>query len=341
LTGESGEIKARQVINATGVWSDEVRQMEQQVTDRRMRPTKGVHIVLSKQDFPLNHAVFLRAPRDRRVVWPIPALNGDLVYVGTTDTDYTGPLDHITASQDDVDYLLEVANFTIPGRHLTREHVVASWAGLRPLIRPGGNVSASKTSREHQIITSPAGLLTIAGGKLTTCRVMGQQVVDAALGLLQSRHGRKGAGPSTTERHPISGGDIGPDFQIRVAETATRLGLTPGVSDRLSGRLGSNFFAVARLVEADPGTGRSLGPHNVTLAEVRYAVTDEMACTLTDFMDRRSALLYWHRDGGAAIAGAVADEMGRLLGWTETERERQIAAYRDWVSDNRTFPTAS
>lgn len=341
LTGESGEIRARQVINATGVWADEVRLMEQQVTDRLMRPAKGVHIVLSKQDFPLNHAVFLRAPRDRRVVWPIPALNGDLVYVGTTDTDYKGPLDHVTATWDDVDYLLEVANFTIPGRNLTREHVLATWAGLRPLIRPQGNLSTSKTSREHQIITSPAGLLTIAGGKLTTNRVMGQQVVDQAVRLLESRHGRKGIGPSTTHLHPISGGDMGPDFQRRVAETAARLGLTPGVTDRASGRFGSNFFAITRLVEADSEAGRPLGPHDVTLAEVRYAVEEEMACTLTDFMDRRSSLLYWYRDGGAEIAGAVSEEMGRLLGWTEAERQRQMAAYRDWVTANRTFPTAS
>jgi len=338
LSGDAGEIRARQVINATGVWADEVRLLEEQVTDRRMRPAKGVHIVLSKQDFPLNHAVFLRAPRDRRVVWPIPALDGDLVYVGTTDTDYKDSLDHVTATKDDVTYLLEVANFTIPGRNLTREHIVASWAGLRPLVRPQANVSTSKTSREHQIIASPSGLLSITGGKLTTCRVMGLQVVDAALRAMERRDGLKGAGPSTSHLHPISGGDINADFHARVKAAASSLGLSTAVADRLASRFGSNFFAIARLMDTDPTARRALGAHNVTAAEVRYAVQEEMACTLTDFMDRRSALVYWNRDGGASIAEAAAAEMGRLLNWSEAEQQRQIAAYRDWVEANRSFP---
>ncbi|HYG58368.1 MAG TPA: glycerol-3-phosphate dehydrogenase C-terminal domain-containing protein, partial [Symbiobacteriaceae bacterium] len=255
-------------------------------------------------------------------------------YVGTTDTDYKGSLDHVTATADDVDYLLEVANFTIPGRNLTRAHVVSTWAGLRPLIKPPGSVSTSKTSREHQIIPSPAGLLTITGGKLTTCRVMGQQVIDAAVKAL----GMTGVPASASHLHPLSGGDMGPDFHSRARATADSLRLSPAVTGRLTGRFGSNFFAVARHVEADPAAGQALGPHAVTRAEVRYAVLEEMARTLADFMDRRSALVYWTRDGGADIAEPVAAEMGRLLHWTETEQQRQIAAYRDWVAANRTAP---
>ncbi len=339
LTGEQGEIRALQVINATGVWSDEVRLLENPAADMRMRPAKGVHIVLSKEDFPLNHAVFLRAPRDRRVVWPIPSLDGDLVYVGTTDTDYRGPLDHVVATRDDVDYLLEVANHTIPGRNLTREHVVAAWAGLRPLVKPDANVSTSKTSREHQILLSKAGLLTIAGGKLTTSRVMGLQVVDAAVRILGELFGRKGIPGSVSHQWPLSGGELQPDFQKQVGETTGRLHLSPTVAKRLSERYGSNFFAIAGVISQDSSAAQAMGGHDVVAAEVRYAVQEEMARTLTDFMDRRSALLYWNKDGGADIATNVAAEMGRFLGWDPAEQQRQVSAYHDWVVANRAFPT--
>lgn len=331
LTGESGEVRARQVINAAGVWADQVRLLEPQVTSRRIRPAKGVHIVLTKADFPLHHAVFLRAPRDHRVVWPIPALQGDLVYVGTTDTDYSDSLDHVTATADDIDYLLEVANQTLPGRNLNRSHVVSTWAGLRPLIRPEGSRSASKTSREHQIMTSPAGLLTIAGGKLTTCRVMGQQVVEHAVQLL----GMRGVRASRSDEHPLSGGDMGPDFRPRVAQTAIRLNLPSQTADRIARQYGSNLFGVTSLMEADPDSARQLGAHPLTVAEVRYAVLGEMARTVTDLLERRTSIFYWTRDGGISIAADVAAEMGRLLGWTPAEMTRQVAAHREWVSANR------
>ena len=207
ITGETGVVRARQVINTAGPWVDTVRFLEDGVGERLLRPTKGVHIVVRKQDFPLQHAVFVRSPRDNRVVWPIPALDEELVYIGTTDTDYDGPLDHVTATDDDIDYLLEVANFTIPEAALDRRHIVATWAGLRPLIAPEGSMAASSVSREQQIVTSPRGLLTIAGGKLTTARVMGRQVIDAAIELL--------ADELRDPRRPAIAQRLGPDQRRR------------------------------------------------------------------------------------------------------------------------------
>ena len=116
INGETGVVRARQVINTAGPWVDAIRFLEDGVGERLLRPTRGVHVVVRKHDFPLQHAVFVRSPRDNRVVWPIPALDEELVYIGTTDTDYDGPLDHVTATEDDIDYLLEVANFTDPRR---------------------------------------------------------------------------------------------------------------------------------------------------------------------------------------------------------------------------------
>jgi glycerol-3-phosphate dehydrogenase len=332
LSGEGGAISAHQVINCGGPWVDEVRFLEEGVSGKRLRPTKGVHIVLKKEDFPLNHAVFLRAPIGNRVVWPIPALDSDLIYIGTTDTDYDGPLDHVVATEEDIDYLLAVANETIPGRNLGREHVVGTWAGLRPLVAPEDARDASAVSREHEIFTSPEGLLTIGGGKLTTARVMGEQVIDRAVELLAVHSGPREVGPSRTRQVPLSGGAAA---QIAAAQTRlAALNLPETVQERLLNHYGGNAALIAGAIAADPALAVELG-HGVTLAEIDYAVNEEMARTLTDFFARRATLFYWLRDGGMDIGLPVAARMAELLGWDEALQAKEIEAYKDWVADNR------
>jgi glycerol-3-phosphate dehydrogenase len=338
LTGERGTVRARQVVNAAGPWVDGVRFLEQGVRERLLRPTKGVHVVVRKRDYPLRHAVFLRSPRDQRVVWPIPAIDEEYVYIGTTDTDYDGSLDHVIATAEDVEYLLEAANFAIPDAHLGPEHVVATWAGLRPLVKPEGSMAASAVSREHQILTSPAGLLTIAGGKLTTARVMGVQVVEAAVKLLGANFGIRGVPRSRSATVPLSGGDPAAIFSAR--RRVRGLGLDAAVSDRWLQRYGGNASRLADRAAADPEAGRDLGVRQLTLAEVRYAVEEEMARTVTDFFTRRASVFYWMEDGGLAVADAVAAEMGRLLGWRVPEPGRQVDAYREWVTANRIAPVS-
>lgn len=334
MTNETGTIRARQVINASGPWTDLVRFLEPGVGDRLLRPTKGIHIVVRKADFPLNHAVFLRSPRDNRVVWPIPALDEDLVYIGTTDTDYTGSLDDVRATIEDVEYLLEVANFAIPDARLGLEHVVATWAGLRPLIKPEGELAASAVSREHQIIMSPKGLLTIAGGKLTTARVMGEQVVDAAVSALATSHGLRGVPRSRSAAAPLSGGDPGARFAAR-RRAAELTSVDPAIRRRWLATYGGNAAALVDYVVADPAAGCDLGALQLTLAEVRYAVEEEMARTVCDFFARRAGAFYWADDGGLGIADVVAGDMGSRLGWDAAEQEAQVAAYRGVVAANR------
>lgn len=336
VTGEAGTIKARQVINCGGPWVDKVRFLEEGVSGRRLRPTKGVHIVLSKKDFPLNHAVFLRSPRDNRVVWPIPALDSELVYVGTTDTDYDGPLDNVVATEDDIDYLLEVANHTIPGCNLGREHVIGTWAGLRPLISPEDARDASAVSREHEIFASPNGLLTIGGGKLTTARVMGEQVVDKAAEMLAQEFGMNDIRVSHSDQVPVSGGDA---QQIAVAkEKLATLDLETAVQERIVGLYGGNALIFAHMIEKDAEAAVSMGAHDIIAAEVRYAVQEEMAQTVTDFFTRRASLFYWLRDGGLSIVDAVSVEMAQLLGWDANTQTQQIDNYHDWVAENRFEP---
>jgi glycerol-3-phosphate dehydrogenase len=168
------DIAADRVVNASGVWCDEVRASDDPGASRTIRPSKGVHLILPAKRLGLATAAMLPAA-DNRIVFLIP--NGERTIVGTTDTEYSGSIDRPRAEPADVDYLLAVVNANLPGARLTRADVSSTYAGLRPLLLDGADVP-SKASREHHLFESKSGLITITGGKLTTWRVMAKQVVD-------------------------------------------------------------------------------------------------------------------------------------------------------------------
>lgn len=333
ITGEQGTVRAHQVVNAAGPWADAVRFLEEREGSPLLRPTKGVHLVVRRADFPLQHAVFAPSPRDGRMVFSIPALDPELVYVGTTDTDYEGPLDRVLADVEDIEYLLEAANFVLPEAQLGPGQVVASWAGLRPLVKPEGRLTTGLVSREQQITFSAADVLTIMGGKLTTARLMGEQVVEAAIPRLQ-RTGNLGSVPaSRSALVPVSGGGQTDIFHAR--RKLAGVGADSQVKARWLAHYGGNAAYLGDLTLVDPGLGDDLGVKHLSLAEVDYAVREEMAQTVTDFMARRASLLNWLPDGGLSLAALVAGHMGGLLGWDPGERARQVAAYRELVATNR------
>jgi glycerol-3-phosphate dehydrogenase len=339
LTGAQAVIRAKCVINASGVWVDRVRALENGISDLRLRPTKGVHIVVRKSDFPLQHAVFLRSPKDRRVVWPIPALDGDLVYIGTTDTFYEGKPEEVTATQQDIDYLLEVANHTIPDAKLSYGHIVGTWAGLRPLFGAKPGVAASSVSREHEIFVSPGGLVNIAGGKLTTARVMAFQTVDAALRLYGDTFANRHPKPCTTDQKPLCGGDA--EGISAAKQTLQSRHIPSAIAQRWLSHYGSNALRLAETVSADPGALQEMGSAAITPAEVRFAVENEMARTVSDFFIRRATVFFWHHDGGLQSADGVAAEMAKLLGWSSAECTRQVQNYRQEVEHNRFTPVSA
>ncbi len=325
--GGSFDVHARQVVSATGPWTDQTRELERTQATHRLRPTKGVHIVVKKSDFPLNTAVFLRSPTDNRVVWPTPSLEDDVVYIGTTDTDYTGDLDNVLPDERDITYLLDVANHTIPEARLTEDHVVGSWAGLRPLIAPPPGVSASNTSREHAITTGPTGLIAISGGKLTSNRVMASHLVDAAVKAMGRPAGKASAAATT----PISGG-TGVAAVRAAAEAAS---VPPALAELWQRRYGSNAAAVIELWRQEPANREVLGARQLTRAEIIYSVTEEMSETLTDLMARRTSTFFWDAQGGLDEIEAVSKQMAELLGWSEERREAEIGSYRKLVLDHR------
>lgn len=330
ITGEQTVIRARTVVNATGPWVDDVlgmeRGLERPPTTPTLRPTKGVHLVLRTADFPLHTAVFLRSPADGRVVWPTPSMDGRHVYIGTTDTAFHGSPSDVVADERDVDYLLEVANHTLPDARVGPEHVVATWAGLRPIVAPPPGTSNSDASREHVVAEGPGGLITVAGGKLTTARIMGRQIVERVVDQLRRHHGIRSVPPSTTGDVPIAGGDPGDRFR---AERAVA-DVPPDLARRWLGRYGGNADRVTAAGSHDVIAGTDL-----TDAEIRHAVDDEMAMTVADVLVRRTGSFFWSADGDAAAVDHVADVLAQAHGYSTEVCAAQKAAYAEWVARNR------
>lgn len=326
ITGEQMVIRARTVVNATGPWVDGVLGLERPVPRPTLRPTKGVHLVLGTADFPLHTAAFLRSPSDGRVVWPIPSADGRHVYVGTTDTAFDGSPDDVVADERDVEYLLAVANHALPDARVGPEHVVASWAGLRPIVAPPPGTSNSDASREHTVAEGPTGLVTAAGGKLTTARIMARQIVDVVVAQLRRHHGVAAVPPSTTGMVPIAGGDPGDRFRAE----RTVAGAPPAVARRWLQRYGGRAGEVAAA-----GSHAVIAGSDLTDAEVRHAVVDEMAMTVSDVLVRRTGSFFWSADGDVTAVDHVSDALEEAHGYAAGVRADQQAAYAAWVTRNR------
>ena len=225
---------------------------------------------------------------DRRSVFVVPW--GDTTYVGTTDTDYDGPLDDPPCTAADVDYLLGAINGVTDDK-LTEADVVGTWAGLRPLLRQGRSSRTADLSRRHSVRTAPSGVVTVTGGKLTTYRRMAADAVDAALDVLGERRRARRA-PSTCA--------------CSAARASPRrcAALEPSAHEHLTGRYGTDAEVVLALVADEPELGAPLVPGLPYLkAEARYAVRHEMARTLDDVLSRRTRARLLARDASAAAAG--------------------------------------
>jgi len=335
LGGADLTVRAQVVINAAGPWVDAVRLMGEPGETPRLRLTKGIHVVVRSERLPLSLIVVMNA-RDRRGVFAIP--RGPVTYLGTTDTDYDQPEVNPRITLEDVDYLLEAGSLTFAVEPLHPEDVVSAWAGLRPLLHQEGK-DPSELSRKDEIMMGRTGLLSIAGGKLTTFRRMSERVVDIACERLRET-GRVLPKPiGQSGEILLSGGETGDD----VAGYATRLKARwPEVGveivDRLVQNYGSNAERLVEAMSADPVLATRYAPGvAVTRAEVEYAVREEMALTLEDFLERRSRLLLWDPDNGLAVAQGVARTMGAMLSWTPARIAREVERYQSHVHEVKSF----
>jgi len=346
FTGAEERFPCRAVVLAAGAWTDEmIQRFEVPVGRALLRRTKGVHLVFPQERLPVTRAITLISPVDGRVMFVIP-WRGRTV-VGTTDTDFEGTADEVWADAADAEYLCASVNEYFPRAHLSPADVIATWAGLRPLIRPDDNVDESDTSREHEIFVRDDGLLIIAGGKLTTYRRMAKEAVHTAVKWLRSHDdGFDGTrDKSGTKERPLPGAQgLDEPSLDSVASIGHQLieqhGLDGDTAAHLCGVYGVRATMIAQAIAADRALGARLNADcPYVWGEIEFAVEHDLARTIVDVLSRRVPLLLVGRDQGLDVCERVADRMQHRLGWTEAEKARQLAAYRDEVAESRRFRT--
>ncbi|MCE9578717.1 MAG: glycerol-3-phosphate dehydrogenase/oxidase [Deltaproteobacteria bacterium] len=345
VTGREEALAARAVVIAAGAWTDEmIKRFEVPIDRPLLRRTKGVHLVFPHEKLPLKRAITLISPVDGRVMFAIPWR--ERVVIGTTDTDFTGQADEVHADAADIKYLCDSANGYFPNARLTADDVIATWAGLRPLIRAEDGGEESDVSREHEVFVRDDGLVIIAGGKLTTYRRMAREAVRAAIKWLKANDEGFGSidlDKAGTKQRPLPGatGLTEPSLEGVAAigqELIAQHKLDPDTATHLCGVYGVRARILAEAIAKDRSAGARLNADlPYVWAEIDFAVAHDLARTVDDVLSRRVPLLLTGRDQGLDVCAEVAARMARTLGWTDAERDRQVAGYQRTVTDSRRF----
>ena len=312
------DIRARVTINATGIWTTEMERLAGVASPLPVRPSKGVHIVVPRDRIDSELALIL--PTEKSVLFVLPWSTHWII--GTTDTPWEFGLDHPAASRADVDYLLEHAN-AILRRPLTTEDITAVYVGLRPLVAPDTTETVA-VSREHVVRRSAPGLVSIAGGKYTTYRIMARDAVDVA-----ARDLPFGVPPSHTEAVPLLGAVGSAQAALRARLHPAAAGLAPAQLDHLARRYGTLALRVLDLVAEDPSLGAPVDGAGAYLgAEVRFAVLNEAALHVDDVLTRRTHIAFEAPDRGRRAVEDVARLMAPALEWDEAAVSHEIEHYR-------------
>lgn len=312
-------VRAKCVISAAGVWADDIRSLDEKVHPDTIRPAKGVHLTVPWEKVRNDIAVVIPVPKDRRSLFVVPWIaNGDgtykFTYIGTTDTDYKGPVDDPQCTRDDIEYVLAALNASVT-TNVTVDDVTAVWSGLRPLVKTDdSSKKAGRTadlSRRHKVFTSDNGIITVTGGKLTTYREMAEDAVDEACELL----GRKKS--CKTKRLSLRGA------------SGKRYNSTQ-IDKHLDGRYGSDASALRELIAKDASLGEELIPGLPYLkCEAVYAATHEMATTLDDILTRRTRARLLDRHATRKVAPLVVELIAPHLNWSNEEQQQQLAHFID------------
>ena len=310
-------VRAQVVVNASGVWADEVRALDEGRHPNSIRPAKGIHLTVPWAKVRNDIAVVIPVPKDRRSLFVVPA--GDLTYIGTTDSDYDGPLDDPQCTVDDVAYVLHAASASITPA-LTERDVLGTWAGLRPLVKTAQNARTADLSRRHSVTRSTGGMITVTGGKLTTYRRMAVDTVDEVCRALDINRRSKTS-------HLLLLGAVGfiepdPDDQ--------------SLSAHLTRRYGSEAREIDALIADDPDLALPVVPGlPYVRAEAVWAVRHEMARSVEDVLSRRTRARLLARDASAAAAADVANLIAAELGWTPEQAAADAARYRSSITHER------
>ncbi len=332
-TREEIEVSASVVVSATGVWADQVRGLGQDTAPATIRPAKGIHITVPWDLVRNEIAVVIPVPKDRRSVFVVPW--GDQTYIGTTDTDYDGPIDDPQCTPDDVAYLLRAINASVEGE-ITEDDITGTWAGLRPLVRATGSGRTADLSRMHRVQVDDDGLVTISGGKLTTYRDMAEDTVDAVLESLGDRVTGRVHRSARTKDLPLRGARAYSEVCDQAEELAAVAGLAEADVMHLADRYGGEARVLLAMIEHSPELRDRLAEgHPYLRAEVVHAVRYEMARDLDDILARRIPLRLRDANAAMSVAADVAALMAPELGWSEEEAARRTEAFRRSVTEER------
>ncbi len=341
-TGEHLPVAARLVVAAAGPWTDEVlRRWKGGSPIPPLMPSKGVHVVVPRARLPLTHAVMMTSPLDGRVVFALPWPHATVI--GTTDTAYQGPLDEPACTHEDAAYLIATTNGCLQsqGDPLQLTDIISTWAGIRPLVAQAGH-SVYKTSREHVIASDPRGLVAIAGGKLTTYRVMAEQTVDAALKLLPPARVAE-CKPCATANLPLPGATafsskVRPLEQLQI-DLVRGEGQSEARARHLALNYGSDARAVLESCRQEPeGDQPVLADLPWTWGELAWLTANEVPMNLLDLAVRRTQLYYVAGERLLTVADKLAERMGQWCGYPASRGPEMVEQLRNYVAIRRVTP---
>ncbi|HEX7014270.1 MAG TPA: glycerol-3-phosphate dehydrogenase/oxidase [Cyclobacteriaceae bacterium] len=331
LTRQELDLRATAIVNATGPWVDDLRTADASLSGKRLHLTKGVHIVVPRERLPVQQAIYFDVS-DGRMIFAIP--RGRVSYIGTTDTNYDGDKDHVVATVDDAEYLINAVNDTFPSVHLSLDDIESSWAGLRPLIHEEGK-SASELSRKDEIFESPSGLISIAGGKLTGYRKMAERVVD----LVIHRYFREQVIQECfTNKIRLAGNTFGNygdviTYREAVARQLSGVGLSEHFAEYLVANYGQQTDVIIRnFLQQDEVLDKDLA---LILSELWFCFHYEMIVTLVDFFLRRTGLVNFDIMRVERWKALVAEELGRYAGWSADRKMTEMKALNALIAEAR------
>ena len=328
-TGEKFDIRAKQVVNATGVWTDDTQAMVGERGQFKVRASKGVHLVVPRDRFQSKLGLLLRT--EKSVLFVIPW--GRHWLIGTTDTDWNLDKAHPAATAADIDYILGHVN-SVLAVPLTRDDVEGVFAGLRPLLA-GESDQTSKLSREHIVAHSVPGLVVVAGGKWTTYRIMAKDAIDEAVAALDAN-----VPPSATEDIALLGAEGYRAAWNKRAKIARAFGVHKVRIEHLLNRYGTMTDELLDLIREDPSLGEALpGADDYIGAEVVYAASHESALHLEDVLARRTRISIEAWDRGVSAAPVAAALMARVHGWDQERVDKEVNNYLKRVAAERESQT--
>ncbi len=327
LTGEEFELKGQHFVSTVGAWTDRLGSQILDDWSSIMRPSKGIHLTLSRKDLPLNSAVVMASNKDQRIIFGIP--RHEMVIIGTTDTDFSGDPNDVRSTKEDVDYLLKIVDEYFPGAKLTNDKIIASYAGVRPLVADG-STTESGTSREHTIINDSRNITFVAGGKYTTYRKIAEEAVESLLTNYSIEDQVRFARSNTkVPLNPKISSELFERAQVNINKWAAEVNITEQEMAWLVSRHGEEVLGMGY---SAPGKMSATGLSELWKFEVDHAINNAMCLNLADFYLRRVPLFLAEKDHGLSLLENLANYFSQKLSWSDRQRAEQCDAVRSHIS---------